>query len=149
MVNVSSTDRIEKAIVLRAPRARVWQALTDHREFGAWFLARIDTPFVEGQVARGQMTYPGYEHMPFEAEVVRFEPERHFAMRWQPGGDPQPGEPKTLVEFMLEDVPGGTKLTVVETGFGQFAPERRARVFRDNDGGWDEQLLNIERYVTA
>ena len=71
MPDVSVTDRIEKAIILKAPRARVWKALTDHEEFGAWFLARLDTPFVEGQVVRGQMTYPGYEHMPFEAEVVR------------------------------------------------------------------------------
>lgn len=147
MPEVSVTDRIERAIVLKAPRSRVWKALTDHTEFGAWFLARLDAPFVEGQVVRGQMTYPGYEHMPFEAEVVRLDPERYFAMRWQPGGDPLPGEPRTLVEFTLEDVPGGTKLTVVETGFDQFLPERRAKVFRDNDGGWAEQLLNIERHV--
>jgi uncharacterized protein YndB with AHSA1/START domain len=79
MTDVSTTDRIERAIVLKAPRARVWKALTDHKEFGAWFLARLDTPFVEGQVVRGQMTYPGYEHMPFEAEVVRLEPERENA----------------------------------------------------------------------
>jgi uncharacterized protein YndB with AHSA1/START domain len=143
----SSTDRIEKHIVLRAPRSRVWRALTDHREFGAWFQAVLETPFVEGQSVRGRITVPGYEHLTFDATVVRLEPERFFSMRWQPGGDPKPGEPTTLVEFSLEEVPGGTRLTVVETGFDQFSPERRAKVFRDNDGGWAEQLGNIARYV--
>ena len=143
----SSTDRIEKRIVLKAPRSRVWRALTDHREFGTWFQAVLETPFIEGQPIRGRITVPGYEHLAFDATVVRLEPERFFSMRWQPGGDPQPGEPRTLVEFTLEEVPGGTRLTVVETGFDQFSPERRAKVFRDNDGGWAEQLENIARHV--
>lgn len=144
---LSGTDRIEKQIVLKAPRSRVWRALTDHREFGAWFKAALDSPFVAGQRTRGRITYPGYEHLPFDVTVVRMDAERYFSFRWQPGGDPKPGEPTTLVEFTLEDVAEGTRLTVVETGFDQFPPERRAQVFRDNDGGWAEQLRNIERHV--
>ena len=97
---------------------------------------------------RGQITTPGYEHLAFEATVVRLDPERYFAFRWQPGADPKEGEPTTLVEFTLEEVAGGPRLTVVESGFDQFPPLRRAEVFRDNDGGWAEQLRNIERHVT-
>ena len=145
---MSTTDRIEKQVVLRAPRSRVWKALTDYREFGAWFQARLDTPFVAGQPISGQMTYPGYEHLRFDGVVEQMVPESFFSFRWQPGADPKPGEPETLVEFTLEDVPGGTRLTLAESGFDRFPPERRAQVVRDNDGGWDEQMGNIGRHVS-
>lgn len=145
---MSTTDRIEKQVVLRAPRSRVWKALTDYREFGAWFQARLDTPFVAGQPISGQMTYPGYEHLRFDGVVEQMVPESFFSFRWQPGADPKPGEPETLVEFTLEEVPGGTRLTLAESGFDRFPPERRAQVVRDNDGGWDEQMGNIGRHVS-
>lgn len=54
----SPTDRIEKEIVLRAPRARVWKALTDSREFGTWFRVALDGPFEAGKRITGRMTYP-------------------------------------------------------------------------------------------
>lgn len=145
---MSTTDRIEKQVVLRAPRSRVWKALTDYREFGAWFQARLDTPFVAGQPISGRMTYPGYEHLRFDGVVEQMVPESFFSFRWQPGADPKPGEPETLVEFTLEEVPGGTRLTLAESGFDRFPPERRAQVVRDNDGGWDEQMGNIGRHVS-
>lgn len=145
---MSTTDRIERQVVLRAPRSRVWKALTDYREFGAWFQARLDTPFVAGQPISGQMTYPGYEHLRFDGMVEQMVPESFFSFRWQPGADPKPGEPQTLVEFTLEEVAEGTRLTLVESGFDRFPPERRAQVVRDNDGGWDEQLENIARHVS-
>ena len=78
------TDRIEKTIEIRAPVSRVWRALTDHREFGAWFRVRLDGPFVPGQVSRGQITYPGYEHIRWEAVVQKMEPERLFSFTWHP-----------------------------------------------------------------
>src|SRR5437899_1549828 len=78
------TDRIEKTIELKAPVSRVWRALTDHREFGTWFRVRLDGPFVPGQVSRGHITYPGYEHVKWEATVQRMEPERLFSFTWHP-----------------------------------------------------------------
>jgi uncharacterized protein YndB with AHSA1/START domain len=145
-----STDQIRKTITLRAPRSRVWRALTDPAQFGEWFGARLTGKFVPGQRLRGPITIPGYDHLSFEVIVEQMEPERLFSWRWQPGGDPDvdPAEPMTLVVFELEDVPGGTQLRVVESGFDRVPAARRAEAFRKNDEGWGIQLKNIERYVT-
>ena len=147
--SVGSTDRIQKTIVLNAPRSKVWRALTDTRQFGEWFQARIDEPFVPGQHARGSVTYKGYEHLRFEVRVEQMEPERLFSWRWQPGGDPDidPEEPTTLVVFELEEIPEGTRLTVTETGFDRIPVARRAKAFRENDSGWTGQLESLRKYV--
>ena len=114
-------DRIEKRIELRAPLSRVWRALTGYREFGEWFRLRIDGPFQPGKVSTGQVTYPGYEHLKWEAIVQKMEPERLFSFTWHPAAiDPKMDyskEPPTLVEFRLEKIPTGTKLVVIESGF--------------------------------
>jgi uncharacterized protein YndB with AHSA1/START domain len=144
-------DRIEKTIELNAPVSRVWRALTDHREFGTWFRVRLDGPFVPGQVSRGQITYPGYEHVRWEAIVQKIEPERLFSFTWHPYAvDPDKdysGEPQTLVEFTLEKTATGTLLRVVESGFDKLPDKRRIEAFRMNDGGWGQQLGNIARHV--
>ena len=150
---MSSTDRIEKNVVLRAPRARVWRAIINADEFGAWFGVRLEGGFAEGKKVRGKITYPGYEHLTLEVEVERIEPERYFAYRWHPYAiDPKAdysSEPTTLVEFRLEETAGGTSLTIVESGFDEIPLERRAEAFRMNDGGWAEQTKNIERHVAS
>src|SRR5687768_3455209 len=109
------TDRIEKRVVLRAPRSRVWRALTDAGEFGTWFGVTLQAPFTEGATVRGQITHPGYQHLTMELIVERLEPERYFAYRWHPYAiDPKidySQEPATLVEFTLEDAGEGTTLT--------------------------------------
>src|SRR5881227_193609 len=96
-------NRIEKRIELKAPISRVWRALTDHREFGEWFRVKLDGPFSEGQVSRGQITYTGYEHLKWEATVQKMEPERLFSFTWpQSKSLDQPdykNAPTTLVEF--------------------------------------------------
>lgn len=147
----TSSDRIEKDIVLRAPIARVWRALTDAVEFGTWFRVKLDGGFVVGQPVRGTITYPGYEHLRFEATVDRMDAERLFAFRWHPYAvDPNvdhANEPTTLVEFRLEPVAEGTRLTVVESGFDRIPAERRAEAFRMNTNGWAEQMQNIQRHV--
>jgi len=149
---MTSTDRIEKEIFLRAPRSRVWRAITSPEEFGAWFRVKLDGAFAEGATVRGRITYPGYEHLTMEMVVERIEPERLFAYRWHPGAtDPEvdySSEPMTLVEFRLEEANGGTLLTIVESGFDRIPAARRAEAFRMNDGGWTEQTKNIERHVT-
>src|SRR3982074_1770580 len=112
---------IEKRVELKAPISRVWRALTDYREFGEWFCVKLDGPFVPGQVSRGQITYPGYEHVKWEAIVQKIEPEHLFSFTWHPYAiDPKidySNEPSTLVEFILQKIPDGTLLTVSETGF--------------------------------
>jgi uncharacterized protein YndB with AHSA1/START domain len=150
-----ANDRIQKQIELRAPVSRVWRALTDYREFGEWFRVKLDGPFVPGQISRGQMTYPGYEHVKWEAVVQKMEPERLFSFTWPhpksfEKGDTSPDyskEPSTLVEFRLEKTANGTLLVLTESGFDKLPSDRRLEAFRRNEGGWTEQLKNIEAYV--
>jgi uncharacterized protein YndB with AHSA1/START domain len=145
------TDRIEKRIELKADVATVWRALTDHREFGQWFRVKLDGPFVAGEVSRGHITYPGYEHYKWEATVQKMEPERLFSFTWHPYAiDPAidyTQEPVTLVEFRLERSNGGTVLVVTESGFEAIPKDRRFEAFRMNDNGWAIQMTNIEAHV--
>ncbi len=147
-------DRIEKRIFLRAPRTRVWRALTVAEEFGRWFGVRFEpgASFTPAARVEGHITYPGYEAWRFQAVVERVEPEHLFSYRWHPYPDPTldlGDEPMTLVEFRLDEAPGGTELTVVESGFDRVLPARRAEAFRMNEGGWAAQLKNVERHVTG
>jgi uncharacterized protein YndB with AHSA1/START domain len=125
------TDRIEKSIAIAAPVERVWRALTDHEEFGAWFRVKLEGPFVLGEVSRGRMTYPGYEHLKWEARVVAMEAPNLFAFTWHPYAvDPDKdysADPPTRVEFRLEPAGEGTRLIVVESGFDSMPAERRTR----------------------
>jgi len=150
---MSQTDRIEKQVRLRAPRARVWRALTDAREFGAWFRVSLEGPFVEGATVRGRITYPGYEHLRMEVVVETITPQSHFAYRWHPAAiDPKVDystEPSTLVEFRLEEAGNETLLTIVESGFDRLPAARRDEAFRMNDGGWAIQAENIARHVAT
>jgi uncharacterized protein YndB with AHSA1/START domain len=150
-MSTTTTDRIEKHILLRAPRARVWRALTDSTEFGTWFRAVFQGPFRAGEWVHGRITYPGYEHMEFELLVEALEPERRFTFRWHPNAI-EPGvdytkEPTTQVTFTLEDAEGGTLLRVVESGFDSIPLERRADALKSNESGWSEQMRNIETYL--
>jgi uncharacterized protein YndB with AHSA1/START domain len=145
------SDSIEKHIELKAPVSRVWRALTDYREFGAWFRAELETPFVVGKVTRGRNTHPGYENLIFEFTVQKIEPERFFSYTWHPypvRPEIDYGkEPPTLVEFRLEPKQGGTILFVKESGFDAIPEHRRLEAFRMHESGWPEQLTNIERHV--
>ncbi|MEP7064422.1 MAG: SRPBCC family protein [Gemmatimonadota bacterium] len=147
----TSTDRIEKQIVLEAPRSRVWRALTDVRQFNQWFGVNLEGPFKAGEKTSGRITIPNYDHIVMEAWVEKVEPEHHFSFRWHPGSvDPSVDyskEPTTLVVFTLEDDEEGTKLTVVETGFDALPESRRAKAFAGNESGWAGQLRNIAKYL--
>ena len=158
----SSTDRIEKTVVLRAPRERVWRAISDSKQFGSWFGVQFDGPFVAGtsivgkmvtttvdaEVAKRQEPYKGHR---FEFTVERVEPMRLFSFRWHPfamdSSVDYSKEPSTLVVFQLEEVADGTKLTVTESGFDQIPLERRAKAFAANEGGWAAQMTLIEKYL--
>lgn len=151
-MNTSSTDRIERQILLKAPRAKVWHALTDAESFGQWFGVKFEGQrFVPGEVTEGKITYPGFEHLLMRVTVRELQPQRLFSFNWHPYAvDPAVDystEEPTLVEFTLEEVEGGTLLRTVESGFDKVPAARREEAFRMNSGGWDEQIGNIERYV--
>ena len=150
----SSTDRIERKILLKAPRSQVWRALANAEEFGDWFGATLKGKvFAAGKRVQGQITYPGYEHLMFDVLIERLEPERVLSWRWHPAAIDASidysSEPTTLVVFELKDIEGGTLLTVTESGFDALPPERRQKVFRMNSSGWDGQMQNIEKYVAT
>jgi uncharacterized protein YndB with AHSA1/START domain len=158
----SSTDRIEKKVLLRAPLGRVWRAISDSKQFGSWHGVEFDGPFVAGARMTGRVV-PNIvdpeagrnekqrEGKPFTISVERVEPMRLFSMRWYPG-DEDPGidysnEPTTLVEFKLEEVSGGTMLTVTESGFDGIPMDLRAKEFTRHEQGWAAQATMIEKYL--
>lgn len=147
------TDHIIKTVELMAPIARVWRAISDHNEFGAWFRVKLDGPFRPGMISTGKMTYPGYEHYPWRATVERMEPERLLSFRWRDFDETSSVDvalqPTTLVEFRLEPMPGGTRLTITESGFEALSDARRLEVLRGNTEGWNIQAANIATHVTA
>jgi uncharacterized protein YndB with AHSA1/START domain len=144
-------DRVEKSITLNAPVDKVWQALTDHVEFGQWFKVEIDGPFVPGEVSRGHITIPGYEHIVWEATIVAMEPKSRFAYTWHPYAvDPNvdySNETPTRVEFTLAPAGSGTRLDIVETGFENLPAHRQPDALRMNDRGWASQAENLRNHV--
>lgn len=156
------TDRIEKQILLRASRERVWRAISDSTQFGKWFGVSLQGPFLQGQrvtghivptsvdpeVAKMQEPWAG---MAFDFYVERIEPMEHLSFRWHPGAEEaRPGAPEdemTTVMFELKDAPGGVLLTITETGFDRIPLERSAKAFADNEGGWEMQTKLIEKYL--
>ena len=147
------TDRIEKSIELRAPIERVWRAISDHREFGEWFRVALEEPFRPGELARGRVLYPGFEHVVWEANIVKMEPPRLFSFTWHPYAvDPNVDyskEPPTLVEFRLTPTADGTHLVITETGFEALPAGRQPDALRMNGSGWAEQTRNIKAHVES
>ena len=146
-----NSDRIEKSVVLRAPRSKVWHALTDAQALGEWFGLKLNGSLSPGARLQGQVSHKGYEHVRLEIVVERMEPERLFSWRWHPHPiDPNSDysrEPMTLVVFELADDPAGTRLTVAESGFDSIPLTRRMEAFRSNEQGWGLQMEAIARYV--
>ena len=148
----STTDRIEKRVVLRATRARVWRAITNAKEFGTWFRMNLDGEFAAGKTMHGNITHPGYEHVKVEMRVERIQPESYFSYRWHPyaidTAVDYSAEPMTLVEFLLDDADEGVAVTIIESGFDKIPLARRAEAFRMNEKGWGGQIKNLERHVS-
>jgi uncharacterized protein YndB with AHSA1/START domain len=148
-----STDRIEKQITLDAPRSRVWRALTEVKQFNAWFGVSLATPFAPGAEVSGQIKIRGYEHVTMTIWIETMEPERFFSFRWHPyaiePGVDYAAEPTTLVSFTLEDAGAGTRLTIVESGFDTIPESRRAKAFTMNSNGWNGQAENIRKFLAS
>ena len=146
-----STDRLEKQVMLDAPRARVWRALTDVTEFNAWFGVSLATPFTPGAAVSGRITMRNYAHVVLTIWIETMEPPRFFSFRWHPyaiePGVDYAADPTTLVSFTLEDVVAGTRLTIVESGFDAIPESRRATAFTMNANGWNGQAENIRKYL--
>ena len=146
------TDRIEKTTLIRAPIDKVWRAISDHREFGAWFKVDLDGPFVAGQRSTGKMTYPGVEGFPWLAWVTVVEEPHRLAFEWTPGpvvpADPETA-PRTLVEFRLQPEGDATRLQIIESGFDALPEPLRTSALRSNTEGWDIQTENVRKYAEA
>jgi uncharacterized protein YndB with AHSA1/START domain len=158
----TDTDRIQKRVTLKAPLERVWMAISDSSRFGEWFGVQFEAPFVAGKAVKGKIvptkadpeiakTQEPYTGMPFDCLVDRIEPMTLFSFRWHPfaidPGVDYSKEPTTLVTFQLEPVPGGTQLTITESGFDSIPVSRRAKAFEMNDHGWTHQMRLIEKYL--
>jgi uncharacterized protein YndB with AHSA1/START domain len=159
---MSSTDYLEKRIILHAPRERVWRAVSEAQQFGAWFgvdfagefvagtrlTARLVGTKVDPEVAKLQQSH---KDLMFEFQIERIEPMSLFSFRWHPNAVERlidyAAEPMTLVEFRLEDAPQGTLLTIKESGFDRIPLHRRATAFANNEGGWTHQCKLIEKYL--
>lgn len=157
-----NTNQIQKKIILKAPRERVWRAISDSTSFGSWFGVQFDGPFVAGsrlcgkikptqvdpEVAKLQESHAGKA---FQIQVESIEAMNRFAFRWHPfainPNHDYSQEPMTLVTFELSEAEGGTLLTITESGFDQIPIERRAQAFQANDGGWTHQAKLIEKYL--
>lgn len=146
------TDRIEKRLEVAAPRLRVWRALSDAEEFGTWFGIALDGPFTPGATVRGRLRMPGWEHVTLELRIGRVEPEVYFSYRWHPAavdpGTDYSAEPMTLVEFVLDETPSGTAITIIESGFDQLPATRRLEAFRMNSSGWNGQSKKLAAHVS-
>jgi uncharacterized protein YndB with AHSA1/START domain len=155
----TSTDRIEKRVLLRASRQRVWDAITDAKKFGTWFGCEFETAFAAGERVHGRVVptkvdpeiakeQEAYAGMEFDVVVDRIEPMDRFSFRWHPGEPPiDENEAMTLVTFELREAKGGVMLTITESGFDRIPLERRAKAFAANDGGWDGQTRLIAKYL--
>jgi uncharacterized protein YndB with AHSA1/START domain len=146
-----NTNSIEKHIEIEAPIAKVWRALTDPVEFGQWFGAKLDGPFVPGKTTGGKITIPGFEHYQWAVTVQKMEAERFFSFTWHPYAMDKSmdysKEIPTLVEFRLVESKAGTLVTVTESGFDRIPASRRAEAFRKHDEGWAEQMQSIKAHV--
>jgi uncharacterized protein YndB with AHSA1/START domain len=158
----TTSDTIEKKVLLHAPLSRVWRAISDSSEFGIWFGVTFEGPFVAGAPLRGAITgtkvdpevaklQEPREGKPFNILVEQMEPERLFSFRWHPyaiePGMDYSSEPTTLVTFRLDETPEGVELTLTESGFDQIPLHRRAKTFAANEGGWDHQIALIAKYL--
>jgi len=146
-MSVDLMSAIEQEVVIRAPRSRVWKALTTPSELGTWFRCTLNAQDLRvGEAVNGVSTYPGHEGTAFTLEIVEKVPEQRFAWRWHPG-HADVGDPPTTVTFTLEDVAGGTRVRLLESGFDRISLARRAKAFAGNNEGWKLQMKNLYDYA--
>ena len=104
-------------------------------------------------LGQNRITYPGHEHVEWVSTTEKIEPERLFVFSWPPSAlDPDTDyapDAKVVVEFRLEPIEGGTRLTITESGFLQFPASKRLEALRSNQQGWAIQAGNIAAHVSG
>ncbi len=140
MKSTVTHDEIRSDFLVRAPRSKVWSALTTEEGWTGWFSDAVEGRFEAGEVLT--MEFKGYGKG--EAHITTVSPEDQFAFRWHPGDDQldgkAPDSEMTLVKFDLEDHADGTWVSMVESGFGNLSEDRRLRCIGGNTEGWDWEL---------
>ncbi len=155
---IMDDDKIIKSLVLEAPIANVWKALTDYKKFGEWFHVNLDQPFEVGAESTGHITYPGHEGVVWFAIVDQLDAERLFSFRWYDSDDPraesEKGSPALRVEFSMQEKTGSqqktgaTELTITESGFSNLPEPRRSELRQGNIEGWNIQAKNLAHYLS-
>lgn len=142
-------DTIQREIVIKAPKERVYAAITDPRQIINWFPDAIEGTLEVGE--RPIFEFTGYGRNQIYVEAAQ--PHDYFAYRWVPGADHVLGDvltmPNTLVEFRLAESAGVTTVTLLESGFASLPPEVAAECLKQNSGGWDFMLGRLETSFTA
>ena len=146
-MTTSELQTIERKTLIRAPRSRVWRALTNPQDFSKWFSADVDGSFAPGKRVELLSTHPTAKGIRVAIIVERMEPEHTFSWRWHPGSAQPDGDGTTYVEIHLVEVAEGTLVTVTETGFDRISLARRAKAFEENVHGWELQLESLKQYV--
>jgi uncharacterized protein YndB with AHSA1/START domain len=141
---VAFPDRIERTVDLPHPPAKVWAALTTAEGLAAWFGnkgASIDLR--PGGSAELHFENGFHQNM----RVERVEEPSVFGFTWQIYGLPTDDARRTYVEFTLEPISSGTRLTVVETGFAQLSDDAHNEAFKGNTDGWATKLGELGNYL--
>ncbi|MGV9674118.1 SRPBCC domain-containing protein [Nocardia sp. NPDC003482] len=139
-------DRIERTIELAHPPAKVWTALTTPEGLGTWFGDEAGIELRPGGKAWMRWKEGGYAA---DMRVERVEEPHVFGFTWHIFGLPEEDPRRTYVEFTLEPTAGGTRLTVVETGFAQLADDAHTTAFDGNVRGWRSELDELVQYLDA
>jgi uncharacterized protein YndB with AHSA1/START domain len=151
-MNTMIQDTIEREMVLRAPKERVYNAITQPEQIVKWFPEGIEGKLIAGE----RPVFDFGEYGKFSIYVEASDPHDYFAYRWVSGSQFVPGGfigdplkmPNTLVEFRLEDAPEGTLLKLKESGFASLPAEYMEQALKDNNGGWDFMLERLQKLMT-
>jgi uncharacterized protein YndB with AHSA1/START domain len=138
-------DQIERTVELAHPPAKVWAALTTAEGLGTWFGHQAKIDLRPGGAA--EMTWTSGDRA--EMRIERVDEPKTFGFTWHIYGLPAEDERRTYVEFTLEPVDAGTRLTVVESGFAQLPDGEYTKAFGANTEGWASELGELVDYLDA
>jgi uncharacterized protein YndB with AHSA1/START domain len=139
-------DRIERTVELAHPPAKVWAAITTAEGLGTWFGDKGATIDLR-QGGAAQVTWASGDRA--DIRIERVEEPRVFGFTWHIMGLPADDLRRTYVEFTLEPVGAGTRLTVVESGFAQLPEDAHRIAYEGNTGGWASELGELVDYLNA
>ncbi|MFD6389190.1 SRPBCC domain-containing protein [Nocardia sp. NPDC055029] len=138
-------DQIVRTVELAHPPATVWAAITTAEGLASWFGNTAEIDLRPG----GDMRMTWNEGFAADMRVERVEEPTVFGYTWPINGLPDDDPRRTYVEFTLEPVGAGTRLTVVETGFAQLPDDLHKEAFEGNVGGWKSELGELVEYLDA